>query len=379
MQHSTKVELLEELVELHSNKAPYLTEPWTKVAPNRYTDPDRFAREQSRLFQSKPLIVAHVSELAESGAYLTLELAGKPLLLVRDENGVPRCFLNVCRHRGAQLVGEASGCKHRFSCPYHAWTWNSSGDLIGIPHEKTGFPELDRQAYRLHEVGCEERAGWIWVQLGGDDEIDVAAHLDELDGEFGRLEAGSHVVFETTYRELNCNWKILVEGGLEAYHFRVAHRDTIAPLFLDNLSSYRTLGNHMRSVLPRATLPELADEPSDDWDINKHANILYSVLPGAQFLVQEDHFIWIQGIPVAPDRTIMRLSTMIPAEVNTAEQQGYWTRNHALTIHTLDEDFTLGEAIQRGLDTGANPHLNFGRFEGALAKFNETVDAIVDA
>ncbi len=376
MQKNTQVELLKELVELHDNKAPYLTEPWTKIGTERYTNSERHGQEIEKLFLAKPLIAAHASELPEPGSYLTMDLVGKPLLLVRDEAGQVRCFLNVCRHRGAQLVGEASGCKHRFSCPYHAWTWNSSGDLIGVPHEKTGFPELDRQAYRLNEVGCEERAGWIWVHLGSQ-EIDVAAHLGELDGEFGRIDAGSHVVFDTTVRDLKCNWKILVEGGLEAYHFRVAHRETIAPLFLDNLSSYQCVGDHMRSILPRATLSEMAGQPSDDWDINKHANLLYSLLPGSQFLVQEDHFVWIQGIPVAPDRTLTRLSTMIPADANTPEKQGYWRRNHDLTIYTLDEDFDLGVAIQRGLGTGANPHLNFGRFEGALAKFNSMVDEAI--
>ncbi len=377
MLKDTQVELLQELVELHDNKAPYLTEPWTQVETTRYTDPQRFAQERERLFLARPLIAAHVSELPGPGCYKTLELVGKPLLLVRDESGTARCFINVCRHRGAQLVGEPSGCKHRFSCPYHAWTWNSSGNLIGVPHEKTGFPELDRQAYRLTEVAVEERAGWIWVRLSGAGEIDVAAHLGELDGEFERIGAASHVVFDSTVRELNCNWKILVEGGLEAYHFRVAHRDTIAPLFLDNLSSYQCLGQHMRSVLPRSTLPELAGAPSADWDINKHANLLYSLMPGSQFLVQEDHFVWIQGIPIAPDLTLTRLSTMIPAAANTPEEQSYWRRNHDLTMYTLDEDFELGESIQRGLDSGANPHLNFGRFEGALARFNAAVDEAI--
>ncbi len=378
MQQETQVELLRELVDLHDNKAPYLSEPWTKVSPRRYSDPDMFEREQARIFHARPLIAAHVSELKDPGSYLTSELAGKPLLLVRDESGTVRCFLNVCRHRGARLVGESSGCKHRFSCPYHAWTWNSSGDLIGVPHEKTGFPELDREAYRLHELPCEERAGWVWVSFSADRTIDVAAHLGELDGEFSRLDAESHVIYETSTRDLESNWKILVEGGLEAYHFRVAHRETIAPLFLDNLSSYRCVGNHIRSVLPRSSLPEMAGQPSEDWEINKHANLLYTIFPGAQFLVQEDHFIWIQGIPVSAGRTKLRLSTMIPASAATAEKDSYWKRNHALTMYTLDEDFELGEAIQRGLDTGANPHLNFGRFEGALAKFNAMVDAAVN-
>ena len=118
----------------------------------------------------------------------------------------------------------------------------------------------------------------------------------------------------------------------------------------------------------------MAEQSKDSWDIHKHSNVLYSLFPSSQFLVQEDHFVWIQGTPLAPNRTGLRLSTMIPASDNTPERQEYWQKNHALTLRTLDEDFSLGEDIQDGLATGANPHLNFGRFEGALAKFNQIVE-----
>ncbi len=191
------------------------------------------------------------------------------------------------------------------------------------------------------------------------------------------MDAGSHVVFDTTTKAIAANWKRLVEGGIESYHFRVAHKDTIAGLFFDNLSSYRCFGRHMRSVLPRSSLNELRDRPEDSWDLSQHANVLYSLFPGSQFLVQEDHFVWIQSVPIAPDRTRLRLSTMIPQQANTVERQGYWRRNHLLTTTTLDEDFELGEGIQRGLASGANTHLNFGRFEGALVWFNRFVDEAI--
>ena len=377
MDKQTQIELIQELLELRDNKSPFLDESWERPTQERYTSAEFFARERERISLALPQIAAHVSELPEPGSFLTMELAGQPLLLTRDEDGVARAFYNVCRHRGAQLVGDSEGCQHRFSCPYHAWTWSNQGQLIAVPHEKSGFPGLDRNEFGLSSVACEEYAGWIWVSFAKDRQIDVESHLGELAADIKSMEAGSHVIFEATTREVAANWKLLVEGGIESYHFRVAHRATIAPLFLDNGSSYRSFGDHLRSILPRSTLPELGSENVENWELLKHANVLYSLFPGSQFLVQEDHFVWIQGMPIAPDRTLLRLATVVPASEITPEKRGYWQRHHQLTTVTLDEDFDLGESIQKGLTSGANSHLNFGRFEGALGRFNDAVDRAI--
>ena len=373
MERALAEELLKELLDLHQDKSPYLDEHWERPSLDRYSSDEIFGRERERIFARMPTIVAHSSEMPEPGDFVTVEHAGRPLLITRDESGNVRGFYNVCRHRGAQLVGDSSGCQQRFRCPYHAWTWNNSGELIAVPHEKSGFPDLDRSEFGLHRVACQEFAGWIWVSLAGED-IDVEAHLGGLGAELLGLEAEDHVIHDSTDLEIAANWKILVEGGIESYHFRVAHRDTIAPLFLDNLSSYRLFGSHMRSILPRSTLPGLADQPAREWDIRQHANILYTLFPGSQFLVQEDHFVWIQSMPQAPDRTRLRLATMVPAQEHSGEKLDYWRKHHKLTSITLDEDFELGEGIQRGMSSGANQHLNFGRFEGALSAFNQAVE-----
>ncbi|TXS92134.1 Rieske 2Fe-2S domain-containing protein [Parahaliea maris] len=375
MDKQTQVELLDELVQLHQSKSPFLDEHWVKVDSDRYTSGKVFDRERERIHRGLPQIAAHVSALAEPGAFVTVEVVGSPLLLTRDEQGDVRAFYNVCRHRGAQLVPEAAGCKHRFSCPYHAWTWNNAGDLIAVPHEKSGFPGLERAEHGLHSVPCEVHAGWIWVNLAeGAETVDVAAHLGEMAADMEAMQAQDHVVFDCVTLDIPANWKLLVEGGLEAYHFRVAHRNTIAPLFLDNLSSYRCFGPHMRSILPRATLPGIREQAASDWSLGEHANVLYTVFATAQFLVQEDHFIWIQSKPLDAGNTRLVLSTMVPVEANTPERQAYWKKNHELTLVTLIEDFDLAEGIQRGFSSGVRQPLNFGRFEGALEAFNRTVD-----
>lgn len=377
MQKSTELELIDELLELHERRSPYLDADWQRPSPERYLSSDIFQRENARIFHRLPHIVAHVSELPDAGDFITRDSMGRPLLLTRGDDGAARAFYNVCRHRGARLERDGAGCRRRFSCPYHAWTYNNAGELVAVPHEKSGFPGLEREEFGLRRVACEEYAGWIWIAFDDANDIDVAAHLGEMAGDMLAMRAADYVIVETTGRDTAANWKILVEGGIESYHFRVAHRNTIAPLFLDNLSTYRRFGPHMRSVLPRSTLPEMKAQAADERELGKHANVLYTTFPGSQFLMQEDHFVWIRAMPVAPDRTVLTMCTLVPAGDNTQGKRDYWARHHAFTMKTLEEDFVLGEEIQQGLACGANTHLNFGRFEGALSSFNAMVEDMI--
>jgi len=162
---------------------------------------------------------------------------------------------------------------------------------------------------------------------------------------------------------------------IESYHFKVAHKHTIGPYFEDNMSTYRMFGHHMRSMLPRSTLADMAEHPRVQWNIRDHANLLYTFFPGSQVLVQQDHMIWISSRPMGPDKTELRMVTLVPKA--EAHREDYWRKNHRITVRTLDEDFDIGESIQAGAVSGANEHMLFGRFEGALAKYNSVVESFL--
>ena len=376
MDHATEVELAKELLALKAEKSAYLDDAVSQRPVTDYLDPERFRLEQERIFRAVPQPVLHTSELPEPGSFVVREFAGLPVLFTRDAEGVAHAFLNVCRHRGSRLVAEASGCKRRFSCPYHAWTYDNQGALVGVPHEKQGFPDLDRDAMSLRRVGCAERYGFIWAWADGQASLDIDASLAGLAPDLEQLAANTHTVLHSEEQVRRVNWKLLVEGGIEAYHFRVAHRDTIAPYFNDNLSTYRSFGPHMRSILSKRTMNDLGDTPESEWRLRDHAQVLYTIFPSSSFLVQADHIAWIQQEAVSADTTRVRLSTLVPADrVNTDADLEHWSKNHEITVTTLNEDFEIGEGIQAGLASGANTHLTFGRFEGALDVFNAAVDA----
>ncbi len=373
MDHHTACDLIDELLTLKADGAPFLDERVSRNPVAHYVSETRFAQERDHIFRKLPLAAAHSSELARAGSFLTRDIAGRSVLLTRDGDGKVHAFLNVCRHRGTQLVEAEAGCKNRFSCPYHAWTYSNQGALISAPHFGTGFSGLDKSSLGLTRLPCRVLFGLVWVGVTPDATYDFDAFFKDIADDFAALEMENMVIAHEDNARRKANWKILVEGGIEAYHFKIAHRNTIGPYFEDNLSSYQCLGAHLRSILPRASLAELKDIPRDKWRLRDHANVLYTLFPTTQFLVQQDHIVWITQTPLSAGETRLRLATLVPEA--RATQSEYWMQNHKITMQTLDEDFSIGERIQANLASGANRHMLFGRFEGALDRFNQTVAA----
>lgn len=372
MDRKTELQLIDELLALKSEGAFFLDKTVTRSPVAHYTSEARFAQERAQIFRKRPLCVAHTSELAKPGDFVRRDVAGLPALITRDKSGAVNAFLNACRHRGTRLVEDESGCKHRFTCPYHAWTYANTGDLIAAPHFDQGFTGLDKADLGLTRLPCQERFGFIWVGATPDTPLELEPFFDELAEELDALRMDDMIVAHQDVLEQDANWKILVEGGIEAYHFKVAHRTTIGPHFEDNLSSYQMFGVHMRSILMRTSMARLAPDTRETWRLRDHAQVLYTLFPGTSLLVQSDHISWIQSEPIGPDKTRLRLSTLVPKA--EAERTDHWQRNHHITRTTLDEDFVIGERMQATLLSGANQSMLFGRFEGALDAFNQTVD-----
>lgn len=371
MERETEIGLIEELLGLRETKSHYLDDEIEFNSVDQYQSEVTFQRERDHMFARLPAVAAHVSELPNAGDFVKREIAGRSILVTRDAHGEVRAFLNICRHRGTQLVDDESGCKHRFTCPYHAWSYANTGELVSVPHMDTGFPDLDKAQYSLKSLQCEERFGFIWAIATPDVSFDFDAYYAPIAAEAEGLDLADMAIAQEEKKIHNSNWKILVEGGIESYHFKVAHRKTIGPYFEDNLSSYQMLGDHMRSVLMRSSMHLLRDQPTDQWRLRDHANIIYTFFPTTQLLVQKDHVVWINSRPVSAGQTELRLATLAPK--SRLAEEAYWEKNHQITSTTLNEDFVIGESIQNGFASGANDVITFGRFEGALPEFNRTI------
>lgn len=380
MDRKVELGLIDELRTLAASRTFFLDETVVRSPVEHYLDETRFAREREAIMRRLPHAAAHVSELAGAGAFLRRNVHGLPVLLTRDKRGTAHGFLNVCRHRGARLVEAAAGCAHRFTCPYHGWTYANSGPFVGAPHFGSGFGGIDKTGIGLRPLPVREAFGFVWVVGDPGGAFDFESYFAPLADELDALEMTAMTIAAEERVECDANWKLLIEGGIESYHFRVAHRGTIGPYFEDNLSSYRAFGPHLRSVLPRTGMAALAETARESWRMRDHANLVYTLFPTSQLLVQQDHVVWISQEPLAPGKTALRLATLAPTGGPLAEGKSddHWLRNHAITIKTLEEDIGIGESIHAGLASGANDHFLFGRFEGALDRFNRTVTGYLD-
>jgi len=131
-----------------------------------YTSEEFLQQELSSIFSQDWFCAGRASSLSELGDYLTLELAGQPVMVVRDRDGQLRAQSNVCLHRMSTLL-EGRGNVRAIVCPYHAWTYELNGKLRGAPAmtENQSFCKKDMQ---LPKVRCEEWLGWIMVSLNPD-------------------------------------------------------------------------------------------------------------------------------------------------------------------------------------------------------------------
>ena len=196
--------------------------PTLSLAAKYYTDPEVFKLETNGLLARTWQFAGHASQLKETGDYFTFDMAGESLFCIKGRDGEIRTFYNVCQHRAHQLVS-GHGQTRVVVCPYHAWTYELTGELRAGPNIKAveGF---DKSSICLTSVRTEVFLGFIFVNLDND-----AKPMDEWFPNV-RAELESYIPHWDTLAPLewveipeNCNWKVSVENYSECYHCTLNH------------------------------------------------------------------------------------------------------------------------------------------------------------
>ena len=346
------------------------------LSADYYLCAELFEAEKQRIFYRTWQYVAHQSLLRETGDYVTLRICDENIFVIRSDDGELRAFYNICRHRAHELLEGCGRLTNLIVCPYHAWSYNSHGELARAPmseHRK----DFDRNEFCLREVRLEVFCDCVFVNLdddceslrslAGDLERDIRQHLPYLDE---LQEAPRSEQFDAT---IEAGWKVVVDNYVECYHCRPAHPDFASVIDMDSYEldvfDYwsRQYGPRIRSDNSAYPLAGNQDyQHSVFWYL--WPNTTFNVLPGPNAL----------GVfavrPLAVDRCDFNGHSLITGD------EVYRPRADYLNERLAPEDIDICESVQRGLrsrsyDQGAymmNP-AHSGESEHALHHFHRLV------
>src|SRR5688500_330584 len=288
--------------------------PRPTLSGSDYTSPEVWEEERERIWFGDWVCIGRSEEVANPGDYLVRDLVGESIFVTRNAQGELHGFYNVCSHRGTKFLDDepASGnVRKAFVCPYHSWTYDLDGRLIGTPNVRED-EHFDRGQYPLHSFPVDTYAGFLFANLAREPRPLLESLNDGVESvtvfdRFGMedLRIGARIVYE-----VKANWKIIVENYNECLHCPVVHPELVqvVPLFrfgevwdgetrdggnemMDGAKSFTMTG---RSELP--PLPGLLDEDMTRYyGAYQFPNLLLNIHP--------DCVMYYIGYPRGPGHT----------------------------------------------------------------------------
>lgn len=335
--------------------------------------------ERQAVFEREWICVGRADELAAPGDFLTFEIAGAPLFVVRHTDDSLRAFVNACAHRRACLLQAETGSARRITCPYHAWTYNTAGELLRAPYMemKDGF---DPTQHRLRSLPLSIWEGFVYVTLAEQPGKDLAAALEPLrTGIVGRYDMAGYRTVMRESLEWNANWKNLIENFIESYHVPIAHRQTFAqhdkPLTDYVCGEDSQHYCYHRAPQPAATGRGAAHPDNERLDGEwRRMMIDFCVFPNHLVTLMPDYLWYITVQPDGVDRMRATWGVAVPPEVLADipdDDFDAWLADFKRYMETAnDEDKALVEALHRGSASPLLPAGTYHPIERNLWQFN---------
>lgn len=337
---------LAEVIHAYDPRAP-LERAFT-IPASWYTDTELATLEQSAVFARTWQLAGRLDQLRTAGDFVTTEIAGEPIIVVRSADGALRAFYNVCRHHAAAVVTEPSGHASNFRCPYHGWTYGVDGSLKGTP-DFDGVCGFDRAQNGLMPARAAAWENFAFVNL------DTAA--EPLNNFLGRLadrakplQLGNLHFFERRIYDLNCNWKVYVDNYLDGgYHVPHLHKGLNSVLEYANY----TIENEDRYSLQSS--PVKTSNPGADTDAaaTRQGDHAYYFWQYPNFMLN-----WYEGyldtnfvVPLSVDRCRVIFDFYFARIDGSAAE--YNRKGIAVSHRVQEEDVAICEAVQRGLHSRA--------------------------
>src|SRR5918993_4818046 len=345
-----------------------------------YTDPVFFNRELEALFASMWICAGRVEQVSTPGQYILREVLGESIIITSNGAGQVNAFYNVCRHRGTKLCVEHEGTFGRsIQCPYHAWTYDLDGRLIGAPHMDE-VPHFDKAAYPLQRVHAEVWDGHIFINLSRETPAPLRAQLADLPSKFTQwrmeeLRLGHRIVYD-----VKANWKLIVQNYNECLHCPNLHpalnklshylsgeNEPLQPTYMGGRMDLRpgveTLS--MDGSCPREFLPGLSSD-----DVRRV--YYYAIFPNMLLSLHPDYMLVHTLWPVAPDRTINICEWHFQPEelardgFRADDAVEFWDM-------TNRQDWTVCELSQQGISSRAYMPGPYSNREDLLFAFDQMI------
>jgi len=334
-----------EILESYNPQAP-LAEAST-IPAAWYLDPRILELERRTVFARSWQLVGRAQQVREPGQYITGEVAGEPIVVVRGNDGVLRGFFNVCRHHAAAVMTEPEGMARHLRCPYHGWTYTLEGQLKGTP-DFTGVCNFDRAANGLVPVETAIWENWVFVRLeGGGPPLETFLGSD-LIAQIRRLGFENLHWIERRSYTLDCNWKVFVDNYLDGgYHVPYLHKG------LDSVLDYSkyTIENGERFCLQSSPVVIKGAE-AQTGEVRQGTRALYYwIYPN--FMIN-----WYEGVmdtnlvrPHGVDKTEVIFDFYFSDISEEARERNL--ASIAVGQRIQDEDVGICTSVQRGLASRA--------------------------
>jgi choline monooxygenase len=328
------------------------------LASRFYTDPSILEIEKARIFRRTWQLVGTLDHacgevnglkrtIADREAFFTAEVAGEPIVVVRDKEGTLRAFSNVCRHR-AGPIALGSGCKNVLRCGYHGWTYTLDGRLIGTP-DVEGVEFFDRSTMGMLPLRLETWEQFIFVNFDRGAEP-LSAYLgDILEQARGFQFAGLQLAERRDY-VLNCNWKVYVDNYLEGYHIPIAHPGLMREI---DYSQYRTdtFRYHSQQFAPiRAMKPEDSGDRAYAPGSGTPEALYFWIFPNLMLNIYPDNVSTNVIVPLSQEKTLTIFEWFFH-DIASAKVQERMKKAIAFSDEVQQEDIGLCESVQRGLQS----------------------------
>jgi choline monooxygenase len=352
-----------------------------------YTSPDFYQREVERIWHKIWNFIGSADQIRTNGDYFTLNFAGVPLVVLRDQDGVIRAFANTCRHRGSELL-EGSGTCKAIVCPYHSWTYELNGKLRGAPEmDKTA--DFDKAKYGLIPIAVDTWANFLFINFDKNPEP-LGKQLGTLPEKLAPYQLANMSLARRKTYEMDCNWKLFVENAKESYHIATVHRATINKYASAKSAGYWveeatgdyvvTFAQHegsMALLKGAAGFPVIETLNGRREEGGTYAPLLY---PSTYLACTIDCAWYLEMHPIGPNRTRMVHGALFPRDRLDRPDFEEIAKNyyHRWDL-TIEEDILASVRQQRGLETPFAPAGRFSYREPLVHQIdNWILDRVLD-